>query len=53
MKEYLIKTYKKEIKEPEITVVPEKELFKKIDEAKIDELWIAVFEIGECLIDWS
>lgn len=34
-------------------VFGEKELFKIIDKAKTEDRKITVFEIGECLIDWS
>ncbi len=40
--------------EPEVQIATLKELFDEIDAArKDDEVKIAVYEIGDCLLDWS
>ncbi len=36
-----------------IRVVTEKEMFDALDKAKGDGLEVAVFKLGECVIDWS
>ena len=57
MKEYLIKNYdkRKNDKNAECTILilSEREIFKYIQNAKEKDMWIAIFEIGDCLLDWS
>lgn len=52
--EFLIYDYTDCEDDPRIRVVDAKELFDILDKArKDDEVKIAVYAIGECLLDWS
>ena len=57
MKDYLIKDFtdmstdKEE--EPTIRVVNEKDLWKFLQLLKESPREIAIFEVGDCLLDWS
>ena len=60
MKKYLIKDYT-EIDEvadgqeivPKIKIIWEDKIFQCLDKAHHNNLKIVVFEIGDCIIDWS
>jgi ribosomal protein S25 len=53
--QYLIKKWDKSKKEsdPELKVVNDKEVFEIISKASENEEWISIYEIGDCVIDWS
>jgi hypothetical protein len=52
--DYLIKIYKtKNDDNPELSVLTEKETFKRIHKAKEDNELISVYEIDTCVLDWS
>lgn len=55
MKYYLVcdHTCKEDFEEPTVEQVTDKELFKLLDKARDGNLKIAVYEIGDCLLDWS
>ena len=55
MKEYLVIDYTdcKIFGKGKLSRVFEKELWELVDKAKKEGLNIAVFELGECVLDWS
>lgn len=57
MKDYLIKDYTDvsidNEKEPTIQVVSEEELWDFLQSLKNKRRKIAIFEVGDCLLDWS
>ena len=54
MKEFVILDFGKGITEVEARVVDAKELLELLDVARRDEdVKICVYELGECLLDWS
>jgi len=54
MKQYLIKDWtESETTPPKYSIVGESSLFSVIDDAKRNNKLIAVYEIGDCVIDWS
>jgi hypothetical protein len=54
-KKYLIYEYTNtDLDGPEITEVTEKEMFKMIQELRFEKrVKFAVYEIGQCVLDWS
>ena len=57
MKDYLIKDYTGVTKggreEPTIRVVDEKNLWNIVQSLKGSPREIAIYEVGDCLLDWS
>lgn len=52
-KEYVVKTYKGKDTEENTKIFFDNEVWEYIDTAYQEGLKIAVFELGECLLDWS
>ncbi len=55
MKDYLIKDFTDVSKdeEPTIRLVDEKDLWNFLQSLKENPREIAIFEVGDCLLDWS
>jgi hypothetical protein len=51
--EYLIKDYSLSESNPNIIICTGNEVFEIMNDAKRNEKQIAIFEIGDCIIDWS
>jgi ribosomal protein S25 len=54
-KRYLVKKWNKEKpnSDPEMKIVNDKEVFEVVSKASEDEEYISIYEIGDCVLDWS
>lgn len=53
-KDYMVKDYSKTTNDkPEIRFCRGSQIFSEINRAKLNDFKIAVYEIGDCVLDWS